>query len=153
MIVLQNLSSMTRKQLNIISRAVYVVKCSNKDFPNLYSCGAAGNQQGKGGTLGARLYSHARPTWPKPTVFRHRAAPFGERVWALHLEDWTELGVQLAEHALQFRLGLVFSFVHNSCFLAKSNKEVLKALEAVILDFEALKNFGNSTACENRGVG
>ena len=148
--VLQNLCSMKKKELDKITRAVYIVKCSNEKHLNLYSCGAAGNQQGKTGTLGARLYSHARKTWPKSTLFRHRAAPFSKRIWALHLVNWTELGVQLAEHAFHYRLSLAFLFVHNSCFLANSDDEVREIATATVFDLKAIEKFGNSKACEDK---
>ena len=91
----------------------HVVKCTNDGFPNLYSCGAAGVRRGQNGNLFQRLKSHARDWRSRrqsngSQLYRHEVSPFKTTVWALHLVSWTEIGVQLAEHALHFRLSLAF---------------------------------------------
>lgn len=149
-----DLPSASSRALKAIRRAVYVVKCTNRRHPNLYSCGAAGVRPGQNGNLLQRLDSHARnrsssaSRIPKP-LFRHRASPFGGRVWALHLDGWSPLGVQLAEHALHFRLGLAFPFVDDSCFPAGSDAGVLEILEEVVPDLRRIAAAGNSTAHGN----
>lgn len=154
MVLLENLPSMTNQQLKAITRAVYIVKCTNNDFPDLYSCGAAGVRRGQNGNLLKRLNSHAR-NWQSHfqknggQLYRHRVSPFGTRVWALHLVGWTEIGVQLAEHALHFRISLAFPFVDDSCFLAGSDPDVLKIMKVVISDLLEIAAAGNSTADAN----
>jgi hypothetical protein len=161
MIRLDNLSTMTDQQLKEITRAVYVVKCTNDDVwtndaSALYSCGAAGVRLGQNGHLFQRLSSHARD-WRSQyqksgiQLFRHRVSPFGARVWAFDLVGWTGFGVQLAEHALHFRLSLAFPFVSASCFLASSDADVLKIVDEVIPDdLKGIVAAGNSTANEKK---
>ena len=157
MIVLKDLSSMTPQQLKAVTRAVYIVHCTNKAFSDLYSCGAAGIRQGQSGNLFQRLDSHARD-WRSHVqqngsqLYRHRVSPFGTRVWALHLVGWSGLGVQLAEHALHFRLSLAFPFVDASCFLARSSPDVLKVVEAVIPDLRKIAAVTKSTLHKGSAV-
>ena len=148
---------MKNPQLKAITRAVYVVRCTNNAFPKLYSCGAAGVRQGQNGNLLQRLSSHSRDRRshvPKNgrQLYRHRVSPFRVRVWALNLTNWTELGVQLAEHALLFRLSLAFPFVDDSCFLADSDSHLLPILKVVMSDLQKIVAAGNSTASENNAL-
>ncbi|MGB8842644.1 MAG: hypothetical protein WCC64_16415 [Aliidongia sp.] len=160
MIRLDNLSLMTNEQLKKITRAVYIVKCTNDDVRTndasaLYSCGAAGVRSEQNGNLLHRFNSHARD-WRSQhqksgrQLFRHRVSPFGTRVWAFNLADWTGLGVQLAEHALHFRLGLAFPFVSASCFLASSDDDVVRIVDEFIPYLEKIVTAGNSTAAEDK---
>lgn len=144
---------MKRHQLKAITRALYVVKCTNDKYQDLYSCGAAGGRLGKNGNLHKRFYAHASDRrslvrTDEGLRFRDRTSPYGARVWALHMVDWTELGVQLAEHALHFRLSSAFPFVSDSCFRAPSDDDVLNILEGLDSDLRSIETAGNSKADE-----